>query len=177
MSDGEKDDLEALDEARGADEIAWLRAERRLFTARAALRAPSPPPFAAVLTEVRRERSMLRRRAAWVSLAAAAALIVGIAAAFRAPSAPEATAEPPPSFACSDDPRALALEAAAYATDRAIASAEDHYAACLVATPRSVSAGAAAACGISVETDVTCGPFGPLQDAVLESRTRGGSLE
>ena len=163
MNQRDRDDLEAL------------------FAARAAAPAPAPPPFAAVLARVhdraRQERSIARRRAGWLSLAAAAAVIVGIGAARRAPSAPEATAEPPPSFACSDDPRAIAQEAAAYATDRAVAGAEDEYAACLVATPRFAPASAAAACGVLVETDVTCGAPGPLPDEVLDPRTRGGSLE
>ena len=69
-------------------------------------------------------------------------------------------------------PRSLVAEASAYATDHAIASAEDLYGACLVATP-----GADLACARPVASDVTCGPLRPPDDEVFESRIRGGSLQ
>jgi hypothetical protein len=133
----------------GRDEMDWRRAEQRLFADRAAV-APAPPPFGAVLAAARRDRARAARRrlAPWVALGLAAA-IAGLYLVPRATrdmaEAPAVLAEPP-SFACYDDPGSLVVEAAAYATDRAIASAEDHYAACLVGTPAS----AAGACGLSV---------------------------
>jgi hypothetical protein len=171
--------------ARCAEEIRWLREERRLFRARPEVPAEAVPPFAAVLAEVRGEvpgdrlvplgnQSRWRRppspraRVAWLGLAAAAAFALVIRAIPDA--APEALPEPPPSFACYDDPRSLVAEATAYATDRAIASAEDLYGACLVATP-----GAALAAASPADSDVTCGPLGPPDDEVFESRIRGGS--
>jgi len=160
--------------ARCAEEIRWLREERRLFDARLpGMPAGAVPPFAAVLAEVRgraRPAQALRARVPWMGLAAAAALALVFAASPHA--APEATPEPPPSFACYDDPRSLVAEATAYATDRAIAGAEDLYGACLVATPGAVLASASPA-----DSDVTCGPLGPPDDEVFESRIRGGSLQ
>jgi hypothetical protein len=161
--------------ARCAEEAGWLRAERRLFSARAAI-SVAVPPFSSLLTRVRRERkerlrTAVARRAPWLGLAAAAA-VLAVAVTTRGPVAPEVVAEPPPSLACYDDPRSLDAEATAYATDRAIATAEDRFAACLVATPR-----ASPACALPVETNVTCGPLGPPDDEVFESRIRGGSLQ
>jgi len=167
---------------RCTEELRSLRAERALFASRAASPAPVPPPFAAVLAAARRDRasrwhrlfsggSALRRppRAAWLGLAAAAAIAAYFTAG-RAPDAPLIVAEPRSAFACYDDPSSLTAEAAAYATDRAVASAEDRYAACLVATPVGV-------CALPRDTDVTCGASWPLDDEVFEERARGGSLQ
>jgi hypothetical protein len=125
---------------------------------------------------------VVARRAPWLGLAAAAAALA-VAVATRdpvAPAVPAVVAEPLPTLACYDDPRSLVAEATAYATDRAIARAEDRYAACLVATPRAGVAHLAATsgptCALPVETDVTCGSFGPPDEEVFESRIRGGSL-
>ncbi len=138
---------------RDRDEAEWARAEQRLFADRAAF-APAPPPFGAVLAAARRDRARARTRrvAPWAALGLAAAF-AGVCLMPRATpaEAPAAVAEPP-SFACYDDPGSLVVEAAAYATNRAIASAEDHYAACLVATP-SGHAGAGGVCGLSVESE------------------------
>jgi hypothetical protein len=177
---------------RCADEIRWLREERRVFQDRLQARPEVPaeavPPFAAVLAEVRekarrpghrdlaadrvgalRDRLFprgLRTGVPWLAAAASLALVIHAIPG----AAPEALPEPPPSFACYDDPRSLVAEATAYATDRAIASAEDRYGACLVATP-----GAELAVTRPVDSDVTCSPLGPLDDEVFESRIRGGS--
>jgi hypothetical protein len=185
-----------------AEELAWLRAERQLFTARAAHEGadlpafmpsspsspsgPALPPFTAILAEVRRERrSRWVARAPWLGLAAAAALALFFTAT-RAP-APVAVAEPAADFTCYDDPRSLAVEATAYATDRAVASAEDQYGACLMATPavtigsareRSVNLGAASgSCVFPVEADVTCRSLWPLDDEIFASGICGGSLQ
>jgi hypothetical protein len=88
----------------------------------------------------------------------------------HAPEAPLVVAEPRSAFACYDDPGSLVAEAAAYATDRAVARAEDRYAACLVATP-------VGACALPRDTDVTCSASWPLDDEVFEERARGGSLQ
>jgi hypothetical protein len=134
--------------------------ERDLFRARAALKdavgASAPPPFERVLGRVRRERASatagergsslartgartaLRRAAPWLATAAAAAVALGVAWQ-RGTDAPAVTEEPRSIVACYDDAPSLVVEATAYATDRAIASAEDHYAACLVATPRTAA--------------------------------------
>lgn len=159
-----------------AREVAWFYAERRLFEARAASPAAAPPPFAAVLAHVRTERrgrlrETLTRRAPWVGFAVAAA-IAGVVVTRGNTEPATAIAEPLPSFACYDDVRSLAVEAEAYATDRAVASAEDHYAACLVATPRSVPV-----CALPIDTTVTCGSLRPQDDEVFEERARGGSFQ
>jgi Putative zinc-finger len=159
---------------RCAEEVRWLRDERAVFAARAASPAVEPPPFAAVLAAAQRGRAAGWRvppRALFGLAAAAAALALLVTRS--EPDAPEATPEPPPSFACYDDPRSLVVEAAAYATDRAVATAEDRYAACLVATPITTSG----ACALPRDTDVTCGAPRPLEDEVFEERTRGGSLQ
>ena len=160
---------------RCAEEVRWLRAEGRLFAARAASPAGDPPPFTAVLAAARRERAWWRlpTKAPWFAGLAAAAAVVALLVTRRDPDAPVATPEPPPTFACYDDPRSLVVEAAAYATDRAVASAESRYAACLVATPDTMGG----ACAIPRDVDVTCGAPRPLDDEVFEERTRGGSLQ
>ena len=164
--------------------------ERRLFETRAAWQsataASALPPFAAVLAQVRlerRERTQARwlaflPRSAWhavFGLAAAAAAVGTLFVATREAPSPAVVAEPPASFACYDEPQSLVVEAMAYATDRAVATAEDHYAACLVATPRSAPAGGM--CAPRADTDVTCGSGGPLDGEVFESKIRGGSLQ
>ena len=145
--------------------MSRIEEERRLFAARAAVLArAAPPPFAAVLAEVRGERTArariaraLRRPSPWLALAAAAA-IAGIVFARRdGATAVEVLPEPRSNVACYDDAPSLVVEAAAYASDRAIASAEDRYSACLLATP----VGACAAAAAPIERDVTCGGFGP----------------
>jgi hypothetical protein len=185
--------------ARCEEELRWLRDERRLLRARAETATPAVPPFAAVLAEVRREAGphapaaarprRLRDHAPWLGLAAAAALALVVTS--RSDPPPRALAEPLPSFICYDDPQSLVAEATAYATDRAVASAEDLYGACLVATPcaalacgRTMSAGLtgplpatrpAAMMRTVVESDVTYCPLGPPDEEVFESRTRGVS--
>jgi anti-sigma factor RsiW len=160
--------------ARCAREVSHLRAERSLFAARATA-MEAPPPFTDVLAAIQRERrGRWVARAPWLILPAAAALalVVSGALASREPERAAAVAEPPPTFACTDDAASLAVEATAYATDRAVASAEDRYGACLMATPRS-----APACASQAPSDVTCSAGRPLPDEVFESRTRGGSLQ
>ena len=167
---------------RCAEEVRVLRAERALFTARAAASTAAPPPFADVLAAARRDRASRwgrlfhrgsaprpRARIAWLGLAAAAATAAYFATG-RSPGAPGIVAEPRSALACYDDPSSLVAEAAAYATDRAVASAEDRYAACLVATP-------VGACALPRDKDVTCSASRPLEDEVFEERARGGSLQ
>jgi len=170
------------------DELERRRAERRLFTERAAF-APAPPPFGAVLAAARRDR-VERARAArwsrwapWVGLGLTAAVsgvcLVPRALVADAP-APAVAAESLPSLACYDDPGALVAEGAAYAIDRASASVEEHSAACLEAMPgpsRTASYQGGGACEVAVESEVTCVAGRPLDDEVFEERTRGGSLQ
>jgi hypothetical protein len=159
--------------------VSRIEPERRLFAARAALLArTAPPPFAAVLAEVRGEREArtksaraIRRPLSFIAFAAAAA-IAGIVFTRRdGATAVEVLPDPRSSVLCYDDAASLAVEAAAYATDRAIASAEDRYSACLLATP----AGACAAAPIA--RDVTCDGLGPQSDAAFDEEARGGSLQ
>jgi hypothetical protein len=164
--------------------VKHSESERRMFAARAAWQASvgmTPPPFAPVLAQVRRDlpgrrapSTVLKRSLGFLAVAAAVAIGVGFA---RARTPPTIEAEPPPSFACWDDPRSLAVEATAYETDRAVASAEDRYAACLFATPRAAPAGACAAPVANDVAEVTCNAARPLDDEIFESRIRGGSLQ
>jgi len=176
---------------------------RSLFAARAAWQAKDPnldgvdeiasvPPFEAVLARVRSESptapptargrvlSLLSRRrvSAVLAFAAAAAALVAITTA--PDEAPVAiVAEPPASLACFDDPASLSIEASAYATDRAIASAEDHFAACLVASPCAApraSHGCSEPAREPASDDVTCSAPRPLDDEIFASRIRGDSL-
>jgi hypothetical protein len=175
---------------------ALERKERRMFAARAAWQtsqalrgAPlasagmTPPAFTSVLALVRRELPENRRtpsRALRSSLGFLAfAAVVAIGVGFTREKAPTTIeAEPPPSFACWDAPASLAVEATAYETDRAVASAEDRYAACLFATPRAAPAGALCAAPVANDgTDVTCKAARPQEDEIFESRIRGGSLQ
>jgi hypothetical protein len=163
---------------------------RQLFVARSALRASSPedgpPPFEEVLARVRRDRrrepvvalQRRARRAAWPLLIAAAAGIAIATGSKEEP--PTAIAAEPPSFACFDDPRSLTAEAAAYATDRAIATAEDRFASCLVATPGSCEAPVATEILFApASRGVTRASGAPLPSEVVERSARaaqGGSL-
>ncbi len=175
---------------RGADASRpFARSDLRIPGAPASFWAPAePPPFADVLARVRRERrSRWERWAPGLGLAAAAAfaLVAMSALGARAPAPVAAVAEPMADFTCYDDPRSLAVEATAYATDRAVASAEDHYGACLMATPAVILGGAcerpsSTVMGAAIftdESDVTCRPLRPLDDEVFASRICGGSLQ
>ncbi len=185
--------------ARCAEELCWLREERRVFAARTETATPPVPAFSAVLAEARREAGAhapaergarrFRDHAPWLGLAAAAALALFFTSRSEPP--PRVEAEPLPTFLCYDDPQSLVAEASAYATDRAVASAEDLYGACLVATPcGNLACGRTASARLSgpvaatrpaslmrtvVDSDVTYCPLGPPDEEVFESRIRGVS--
>ena len=147
--------------------------ERALFSARSAWQPSGGvpvPAFDRLLERTRAERpkahasrsipSFLRvpmyRRAA-IGMTTVAMGVMGAFAiiAARDGQAPPIVAEPIPTFACFDDPSSLTTEASAYASDRAIASAEERFSSCLMASP-----------GMSTTSnggDVTCGASGPLQ--------------
>jgi hypothetical protein len=181
--------------ARCAEEVAWLRAEREIFERRMSAMEAAPPPFSGILARTRKERSRearvrFRRIAPLLGLALAAA-IAGVFATPRASeTGPAETAAAPRSdFTCYDDPSSIPIEVA-YAIestgesvrflsatdasrgtiDGAIALVEDRYAACLVATPRSVPV-------CAIEEPVTLDSKKPLGDEVFDSRARGESIQ
>lgn len=114
-------------------ELAWLRAERQLFTARAAVEPVPLPSFDAVLAGSRapRPHRALRRRPAWLlaSLGAAAAVALLVH-----PQSPARTVEAS-GGACflSDGFSSPSIELAA-------ATEESSYRACLIASPAPVTA-------------------------------------
>lgn len=126
-----------------AREAAALAAEQRLFAGRADHLAPelagALPSFDALLARARAESVPDRRsrRAAWASFGlAAAAAILGLLYALRSPEpspAASAAEDIGPDLACFDGEPALEDEP--HLLDNAIASVEDEYSACLVATP------------------------------------------
>lgn len=63
----------------------------------------------------------------------------------------EIVAEPPMDLSCFEGQR-LAVEMEAFVTDRAIASVEDQYGACMVATPLARPSRGHAACAPPVDT-------------------------
>jgi anti-sigma factor RsiW len=158
-----------------AEEARWLSAERQVFAQRSALAAPAPPPFAAVMARARREGDEGTRpaRRAWVgaALAAAAALVVFVTGAVpRGPhgeAAPEIAADPPMELSCFEG-QPVAVEREAFVTDRAIATVEDQYDACLLATPLARPSRGPRACAPPVDRAVTCDPLGPLPGEAVE---------
>jgi anti-sigma factor RsiW len=181
---GELDDAAAADVrahlegcARCAGEADRLAAERELFARRAALPAPPPPSFTAVLARARREERRAgrpRRVRLWSMLAAAAALVLAVEVAGREPAAAPVdeaaaiVAEPAPRGESCQDPRVIANEAA---------TREEHaYGACLSGTP---NCPAEALAPHEAEHDedgscsVTCDACGSHPGEVLETGTRG----
>ena len=158
-----------------AEEARWLAAERQLFAQRSAV-AAAPPPFAAVMArarggDVREDRARAARRArVGVILAAAAALLgffVTHPGARSREVATEIVAEPAMELSCFEG-QPIAVELEAFVTDRAIASVEDQYGACMLATPLARSARGDAACAAPVDHAVTCDPLGPSGSGAVE---------
>jgi hypothetical protein len=158
-----------------AEEARWLAAERQLFARRSALAAPPPPPFAAVMARARRggdEGARAARRARWGGALAAAAAMLGFLATRpgRVDGGgvdAEIVAEPPMELSCFEG-QPLAVEREAFVTDGAIASVEDQYGACMLATPLARPARGQGACAPPVDHAVTCDPLGPLEGEVVE---------
>lgn len=151
-----------------AAEASLLAAERRLFTQRAALPAPAPPPFAAVLARSRQGSAAGRdgsRARLWSALAAAAALL-GIYAGSRGP-APARDEIGAPAIVAEPASRGETCEDLALLSANGVARAESDYGACLVATP------AAAPGGEERECAVTCGGDEPHPGEALETRAEG----
>ena len=157
-----------------AEEARWIAAEQALFTRRRELAAPAPPPFAAVMARARRGEGLsLRERAARParvgSMLAAAAVLLGVLVTRpeRRGEPAEIVAEPPMELSCFEG-QPIAVEMEAFVTDRAIASVEDQYDACMVATPLLRPLRGHAACAAPVDHAVTCDPLGPLEGEAVE---------
>jgi hypothetical protein len=152
-----------------AEEARLLLAERALFQRRAALPAPAPPPFAAVMARAKdggEAATSGARRARIASALAAAAAVLGLWIADRTPrddaGAPAISAEPALGQIC-DDPAVTA---------GAVERTESEIGACLMATP---AAATPLASDESEECNVTCAGDEPHGDEALESRPRGES--
>ena len=152
-----------------------LAEERALFVRRAALEAPAPPPFSAVLARAREGAISRRPRRVrlWSALAAAAALVLVVEVAGRHPAEPRQdeaaaiVAEPVPSGESCQDPSVIAAGATAR---------EEHaYGACLTGTPNCAAPPSDVDEGQQAddETCVTCEACGPHPGEDLETRPRG----
>jgi hypothetical protein len=155
---------------RCAGEVRRLREERRLFRAREAEARAQLPSFEGVLARMDaadRPALLSSRRRVWFAMGAVAAALLGVVGWMSASDAPaprvakldiSAEEDETPELSCYEG-EPSSVEEAAYTTDRAVASAEEVYRACLMATPRELSCAAlggarrAASCE---ESDVTC---------------------
>ncbi len=168
------------DRGRSRDEASWERAEQQLFAERARV-APAPPPFRQVLAAsrwgepkaaprppwLRREDAPGIPWAPWVGLGLAAAVsglcVLPRGSVDQAP-ATEVVAELLPSSECYEDPATSGDMPRAVAFGDTLAGAEGQ--------PADVRE-----CALPVESDVACVAYRPLDEEVLEDRSRGQSVQ